>query len=259
MDTEEQPLVSAGNVETGALSSTSTLFEDIPCENVGAGAQEVMPPPTSAQGDVDKEIAPPPEKQEPENAHGKLPEPSRKRSLRSITPVFDEHGSVSRLQTAHCLLRQLARTVGAAYGVQNSAEVTCSFVNIVTNAYIMLAHLLEMEELQSTGQLVLHTLPWIVMAAWRLVCIAHSSDAVVREANHTEQLVNKLLLLSPLGVSSPRSSLQRFVDQLGHSGLRYSAAGLFSIDRSLLASCVAAVTTYLVILVQFGMSSGVNK
>ncbi|XP_047098506.1 uncharacterized abhydrolase domain-containing protein DDB_G0269086-like [Schistocerca piceifrons] len=71
MDTEEQPLVSAGNVETGALSSTSTLFEDIPCENVGAGAQEVMPPPTSAQGEVDKEITPPPEKQEPES--GNLP------------------------------------------------------------------------------------------------------------------------------------------------------------------------------------------
>ncbi|XP_047116146.1 MAP7 domain-containing protein 1-like [Schistocerca piceifrons] len=51
MDTEEQPLVSAGNVETGALSSTGTLFEDIPCENVGAGVQEVMPPPTSAQGE----------------------------------------------------------------------------------------------------------------------------------------------------------------------------------------------------------------
>ncbi|XP_047100931.1 uncharacterized abhydrolase domain-containing protein DDB_G0269086-like [Schistocerca piceifrons] len=71
MDTEEQPLVSAGNVEMGALSSTSTLFEDIPCENVGAGAQEVVPPPTSAQGEVDKEIAPPPEKQEPES--GNLP------------------------------------------------------------------------------------------------------------------------------------------------------------------------------------------
>ncbi|XP_047108175.1 uncharacterized abhydrolase domain-containing protein DDB_G0269086-like [Schistocerca piceifrons] len=71
MDTEEQPLVSAGNVETGALSSTSTLFEDIPCENVGAGTQEVMPPPTSAQGEVDKEITPPPEKQEPES--GNLP------------------------------------------------------------------------------------------------------------------------------------------------------------------------------------------
>ncbi|XP_047100968.1 interaptin-like [Schistocerca piceifrons] len=72
MDTEGQPLVSAGNVETGALSSTSTLFEDIPCENVGAGTQEVVPPPTSAQGDVDKEIAPPPEKQEPES--GNLPD-----------------------------------------------------------------------------------------------------------------------------------------------------------------------------------------
>ncbi|XP_047120428.1 uncharacterized abhydrolase domain-containing protein DDB_G0269086-like [Schistocerca piceifrons] len=43
----------------------------IPCENVGAGAQEVMPPPTSAQGEVDKEIAPPPEEQEPES--GNLP------------------------------------------------------------------------------------------------------------------------------------------------------------------------------------------
>ncbi|XP_047098502.1 transcription activator MSS11-like [Schistocerca piceifrons] len=71
MDTEEQQLVSAGNVELGTSSSTSTLFEDITCENVGAGAQEVVPPPISPQGDVEKEVVPPPEKQEPES--GNLP------------------------------------------------------------------------------------------------------------------------------------------------------------------------------------------
>ncbi|XP_047103915.1 hepatoma-derived growth factor-related protein 2-like [Schistocerca piceifrons] len=71
MDTEEQQLVSAGNVEPVTSSSTSTLFEDITCENVGAGAQEVVPPPTSPQGDVEKEVVPPPEKQEPES--GNLP------------------------------------------------------------------------------------------------------------------------------------------------------------------------------------------
>ncbi|XP_047106087.1 uncharacterized abhydrolase domain-containing protein DDB_G0269086-like [Schistocerca piceifrons] len=71
MDTEEQQLVSAGNVEPGTSSSTSTLFEDITCENVGAGAQEVVPPPISPQGDVEKEVVPPPEKQEPES--GNLP------------------------------------------------------------------------------------------------------------------------------------------------------------------------------------------
>ncbi|XP_049861531.1 putative gustatory receptor 28b [Schistocerca gregaria] len=152
----------------------------------------------------------------------------------------------------------MAKTVNTAFGVQNVAEVVCSFFNIVTNLYITLVHFLGDRALscgESTGLVLLDCLPWSVLSVWRLVSIAQSSDAVVQEANRTEQLVNRLLLLLPSAGEHRglHTSLQRFAHQLGSRGLTNSAAGLFTIDRSLLTSCVAAITTYLVILVQFGL------
>ncbi|XP_049828974.1 putative gustatory receptor 28b [Schistocerca gregaria] len=194
-------------------------------------------------------------------ANGKRSQPRIKRNVKFITPEApDSEGclSVSRLQTVHCLLRQLAGNVSAAYGVQNVAEVTFSFFNIVANTYLMLSHYLGNAALSSalsTWELLLQCMPWSTMAALRLISIACSSDAVIREANRTEYLVTKLLLLlPPPGTCGLHYSLQKFVHQLSHNRVSYSAAGLFSIDRSLLTSCVAAVTTYLVILVQFGTS-----
>ncbi|XP_049828969.1 putative gustatory receptor 28a [Schistocerca gregaria] len=173
-----------------------------------------------------------------------------------MTLQFKSSVPVSHIRKVHCLLHDMTRSVSEAFGVQIVAEVTFSFLNIVMNTYVMLAHFLRTGAVSCgppTGVVLLACLPWSVLSVCRLAIIACSSESVVQESNHTLELVNKLLLLPSNGDYDRRQALQKFAHQLHHSRLSYSAAGLFSIDRSLITSCVATITTYLVILIQFSL------
>ncbi|XP_049786383.1 putative gustatory receptor 28b [Schistocerca cancellata] len=155
----------------------------------------------------------------------------------------------------------LAQTVNAAYSVQNLVEVTSSFLHIALIGYMMTADLLDIGPLfvnKSKGHILFASLPWTVLSLLRLVSIVLSSEVVVQEANRTGELVDKLQLLPAL-TDADRRSLREFAHQLSRRSLSYDAAGLFAIDQSLLTSCVAAITTYIVILVQFGLSNGSNR
>ncbi|XP_049786187.1 putative gustatory receptor 28b [Schistocerca cancellata] len=151
----------------------------------------------------------------------------------------------------------MAGYVTGGFGLQIVTEVTFSFFNIVVNTYIVLAHLLRREAVscdRPTGVILMDCLPWLLMSAWRLITIAYSSKAVVQQSNHTLELVNKLLLVSPQGDYERHTALQKFARQLSHSKLSYSSAGIFAVGTPLLTSCVATITTYLVILIQFSLA-----
>ncbi|XP_049813762.1 putative gustatory receptor 28a [Schistocerca nitens] len=164
---------------------------------------------------------------------------------------------ISHIQKVHCLLHDMARYVTAGFGVQIVIEVTFSFFNVVVNTYILVARLLQKEVVscgQPAGMILMDCLPWLLMSASRLVLIACSSEAVAEQSNRMLELVNKLLLVLPQGDYEHHTALQKFARQLHYNRLSYSAARLFTIDRSLVTSCVATITTYLVILIQFSMA-----
>ncbi|XP_049962165.1 putative gustatory receptor 28b [Schistocerca serialis cubense] len=166
--------------------------------------------------------------------------------------------SVAHLQKIHSLLEDVSGAINAGYGVQNIAEITSCFLHIVILSYIVVTDILGkatpwFHASKRHSITVLLSLPWAALSAFRIVSIVYSCEVVAQEANHTEQLVNKLLLLAPMADRGRSTGLHSFAQQLNDSGLKYSAAGLFPIDRSLLASCLAANVNYLVILVQFGM------
>ncbi|XP_049826929.1 putative gustatory receptor 28a [Schistocerca gregaria] len=177
------------------------------------------------------------------------------KGLKLYKPVPLQH-----LPKVHCFLSDLARTVNTAYSLQNLVEVTCTFIQIVMDCYIMIAHILRIGSplVNESKALMLVSLPWTTLSVLRLFSIAYSSEVVVQEASHTEELVSKLELLLALAHRELRS-LRKFAHQLRRGSLRYDAAGLFVIDQSLLTSCVAAITTYIVILVQFGLSNVSNQ
>ncbi|XP_047115976.1 putative gustatory receptor 28a, partial [Schistocerca piceifrons] len=89
---------------------------------------------------------------------------------------------------------------------------------------------------------------------WWLCSITYSSEVVRREFGNTERLVKKLLLLPTPVDRSCSAELQLFAQQLAGRSVSYSAAGLFSLDLSMVRPAVATATTYLVVLVQFGLS-----
>ncbi|XP_049813751.1 gustatory and pheromone receptor 32a-like [Schistocerca nitens] len=167
----------------------------------------------------------------------------------------DSSASVKNFRKIYCLLSDLTKIVNSAYGLYSLLEVTCSFVNIVALFYTITVLLLQLNGMSSTSlNNCVILLQWTVMLVCRFFSIAYSSDVVVEEANRTQRLVTKLQLLPLSAGCRCQEELQLFGEQLVRSTIHYSAAGLFTLDLSLLKGIVAAVTTYLVILVQFKLS-----
>ncbi|XP_049961938.1 putative gustatory receptor 2a [Schistocerca serialis cubense] len=155
----------------------------------------------------------------------------------------------------------MSKAVNAAYGIQNLVEVVSCFVSIVTYIYINVVVFLNLKvvwpEIPSSQVIIMFSM-WTGLMVGRLLTTAYSSDMVVQETVRTQRLVQKLLLLPLPARSGCPDELQLFGEQMARSRLRYSAAGFFTLDLSLLRSFTATVTTYVVILVQFGLS-GASK
>ncbi|XP_047115977.1 putative gustatory receptor 28b [Schistocerca piceifrons] len=172
--------------------------------------------------------------------------------------VTEEDASQLRnLRKVYCLLVEMGKAVNAAYGVQNLVEVVSCFVSTVTYIYISIVVYLDLKPVWPgipRGQVIIMFSLWIGLMVGRLLTTAYSSDMVVQETSRTQRLVQKLLLLPLPARSGCQDELQLFGEQMARSRLRYSAAGFFTLDLSLLRSFTATVTTYVVILVQFGLS-----
>ncbi|XP_049813755.1 uncharacterized protein LOC126260470 [Schistocerca nitens] len=157
------------------------------------------------------------------------------------------------LRKVYCLLHQTALSVNNAYGVQNLVEISSYFVGIVVNMHLLAVSVFDsggsLREPLKTHKLLRLSL-WTGLMVLRLMIIAYSSEMIVQEANRTQRLVTKLQMLPVPAGSGCQEELQLFEEQLARSPLHYSAAGFFTLDVSLLKSFVAAITTYLVILIQ---------
>ncbi|XP_049828970.1 uncharacterized protein LOC126267710 [Schistocerca gregaria] len=168
---------------------------------------------------------------------------------------------LKNLRKIYCLLVEIGKAVNAAYGVQNLVEVVSCFVSTVTYIYISVVVYLDLKPVWPgipRSQVITMFSLWTGLMAGRLLATAYSSDMVVQETARTQRLVQKLMLLPMPARSGCPDELQLFGEQMARSQLRYSAAGLFTLDLSLLRSFTATVTTYVVILVQFGLS-GASK
>ncbi|XP_049828971.1 putative gustatory receptor 2a [Schistocerca gregaria] len=155
----------------------------------------------------------------------------------------------------------MGKAVNAAYGLQNLVEVVSCFVSIVNYIYISVIAILDVKVVWpgiTKVQVISLLSLWTGLMAGRLLATTYSSDMVVQETASTQRLVQKLLLLPLPARSGCQDELQLFREQMARSRLRYSAAGFFTLDLSLLRSFTATVTTYVVILVQFGLSDA-NK
>ncbi|XP_021920102.1 putative gustatory receptor 28a isoform X3 [Zootermopsis nevadensis] len=92
-------------------------------------------------------------------------------------------------------------------------------------------------------------LGWYVL---KLGGIVWACASTAREANRTAVLVHKLL--SKTRDPGVKEELQLFSLQLLHRKVQFTACGFFPLDFTLLYSIIGAVTTYLVILIQFQLS-----
>ncbi|XP_069677240.1 putative gustatory receptor 28a [Periplaneta americana] len=93
---------------------------------------------------------------------------------------------------------------------------------------------------------------WAFRYALGLLWLIHNCTETSNEANRTAALVHRLL--SKTQDLETREELNSFSLQLLHRKVQFTACGFFPLDFTLLYSIVGAVTTYLVILIQFQLA-----
>ncbi|XP_046671599.1 gustatory receptor for bitter taste 66a-like [Homalodisca vitripennis] len=95
---------------------------------------------------------------------------------------------------------------------------------------------------------------WILSMTCYLIMIVSSSSDVTQAAGETAPTISKLITNTVVD-SGLKKQLESFLLQLAKKHLVFSARGFFQINRQMLLSMAATVTTNLVILIQFQTQS----
>ncbi|XP_011633717.1 gustatory receptor for sugar taste 43a-like [Pogonomyrmex barbatus] len=153
--------------------------------------------------------------------------------------------NISQLMTVHASLCDTVTLINAAYGVVALVITITCLIHLIITPYFLI---IEADGRREPLFLAVQGL-WCIFHIWRLLMIVQPTYAATTEGKKTAALVSQLLSVSP--DREGRKQLEIFSLQLLHRPLEFSACGLFTLDRTLVTSIAGAVTTYLVILIQF--------
>ncbi|XP_018574194.1 gustatory receptor for sugar taste 43a-like [Anoplophora glabripennis] len=131
-----------------------------------------------------------------------------------------------------------------AFGI-HLITLSC-LLHLIVTPYFLLA-----EIIKPNGNVMFTYLQaaWLLAHIGRLLIIVEPCQLCLDEHRRTSMLLCELLTKD--FDENVRNSLIIFSMQLNYCKIKFSPCGFFKIDRSLITSVTAAVTTYLVILFQF--------
>ncbi|XP_029665838.1 gustatory receptor for sugar taste 43a-like isoform X1 [Formica exsecta] len=153
--------------------------------------------------------------------------------------------SISQLMTVHASLCDTVSLINTAYGVVVLAITITCLIHLIITPYFLI---MEADGRREPLFLAVQGL-WCIFHIWRLLIIVQPTYATTMQGKKTAVLVSQLL--SANHDREGTKQLEIFSLQLLHRSLEFSACGLFTLDRTLVTSIAGAVTTYLVILIQF--------
>uniref|UniRef100_A0A0K8TVM8 Gustatory receptor n=1 Tax=Epiphyas postvittana TaxID=65032 RepID=A0A0K8TVM8_EPIPO len=155
--------------------------------------------------------------------------------------------AIRRLAALHGALCEVVQRIDCSYGLPLIVILLSTLLHLIVTPYFLI-----MEIIVSTNRihfLVLQFL-WCVTHMLRMFVVVEPCHYTVMEGKMTEELVCRLMTYAPSGGALP-SRLELFSRQLMLRSVTYSPLGMCTLGRPLIASVIGAVTTYLVILIQF--------
>ncbi|KAJ9593248.1 hypothetical protein L9F63_015194 [Diploptera punctata] len=170
---------------------------------------------------------------------------------KTCVSVSDLRFRVRALCSLHSILCDASRLTNSTYQILLLMDLIGVFVEITSCLYATLIYVTKLLTCQlfnpsRWSMLTLYIL-WASVNLVKLLTIVASCSLTSKTANHTAVLVHKLMLIN----SEVTNELQVFSQQLLHRKLHFSACGFFRLDFTLLYSMVGAVTTYIIILLQY--------
>ncbi|XP_023311733.1 putative gustatory receptor 28b [Anoplophora glabripennis] len=178
----------------------------------------------------------------------------RKRSILKCTSGHDVKlikevtDRLYHLCRMHYKLCHLMRELNKTFAFQLLCSLAVSMGDVLFQSYY-LYHLLFNSVPNVTTTMVLCPIAWLVDEMVEIFLLVRSCASTCESANTTPILLHEFR--NELDNIEIESHIQMYSLQLLHQKIRVSALGFFYIDYSLIYSVVGAVTTYLVIFIQF--------
>ncbi|XP_049800127.1 putative gustatory receptor 2a [Schistocerca nitens] len=162
---------------------------------------------------------------------------------------------LDRLRQAHAVLHRASELLMRQHGVTMALEVAGAFSALIYCSYEVLVLFVAPE--RSRGTVISGSasvsLMWMTSHLLSLVALVLSCSATADEAERTTVLVVRAAALTGCGAPWPEvDDLMRQV--VATPRVAFTAAGFFTIDRTLLVSALCATVTYLVILGEISLS-----
>ncbi|XP_017004587.2 putative gustatory receptor 28b isoform X2 [Drosophila takahashii] len=159
----------------------------------------------------------------------------------------------------HHLICEAAATANKYFTYQLLTIISIAFLIIVFDAYYVLETLLGKSKRESkfkTVEFVTFFSCQMILYLIAIVSIVEGSNRAIKKSEKTGGIVHSLL--NKTKSAEVKEKLQQFSMQLMHLKINFTAAGLFNIDRTLYFTISGALTTYLIILLQFTSNSPSN-
>uniref|UniRef100_A0A182JBL1 Gustatory receptor n=1 Tax=Anopheles atroparvus TaxID=41427 RepID=A0A182JBL1_ANOAO len=170
-------------------------------------------------------------------------------TITTTTLLYDYAHLVDLLRAIHLELNELLEQVNDCFGVLIVSTTTTAFVVLSLQFFaIYRATTVRAWDVADTLLLV-YTVLWIVLNSAKVLLILYPCHLVQKERDRTGPI---LYHFSPHDKDTAlNNALMKFSNQLLHESGHQTACGLINLEMTLISTMVGALTTYLVILIQF--------
>ncbi|XP_044264733.1 putative gustatory receptor 28b [Tribolium madens] len=166
------------------------------------------------------------------------------------TPPISDH--LYFLCRLHYKLTSVLQKINSAFAVQLLVSIAVSLFNVLFQAYYLYY--------VATGKASFVTVPmivcpvvWLMDEVVEIYLLVHACASTCEYANDTPTILHELR--NSYFNMDLENNIQSYSLQLLHQKVQFSVLGFFVVDYTLVYSIVGAVTTYLVIFIQFDQSS----
>ncbi|XP_017835287.1 gustatory receptor 68a [Drosophila busckii] len=163
--------------------------------------------------------------------------------------VYDKEDwrELSNLIETFCKFRYVTENLNSVTGVALLFYFGFAFYTVTNQSYLAFSTLTTPMQLRSEYDTMGLSLAWVLAETATMAVICSSFDCLSSEANETSQILARVY-----GKSKEfQNIIDKFLTKSIKQEVQFTAYGFFAIDNSTLFKIFSAVTTYLVILIQF--------
>ncbi|XP_059484249.1 gustatory receptor for bitter taste 66a-like [Neocloeon triangulifer] len=167
------------------------------------------------------------------------------------SPPVSLKARLALLRRVHDSLSDIMGQVNGLYGGCLLASISFIFCGVLSLSYYVVNNALYPKPGGGNSVVIslVQSILWLLYLSARLIALAWACASTTKEAQRAGPLHQKLTRRTL--DSSTKEELHLFSTQLLQRDIGFSVCGLFPLDFTLLYTVAGAVTTYLVILIQF--------